>query len=500
MGLTISIIGLGKLGASMAAAFASRGFKVIGVDVDHRAVDALNDGRAPVQETGLEEMIRQNRQRLSATVKHEEAIAQSDLSFVVVPTPSDYRGAFSLQYAGFAFKAIGRALARKNSYHLVVLTSTVLPGSTRYGMLPILESQSGKKCGADFGLCYNPEFIALGTVLRDFLNPDFFLIGEFDKRSGDLLQSVNDFVCLNKAPSQRMSIENAELAKIALNSFVTMKISFANMLKEMCEQIPGGDVDAVTNALGLDKRIGRKCLTGGLGFGGPCFPRDNVAFGFMARHLGVNADLPSTTDRVNRSIASNIVEKLRPGLRRGSTAAVLGLAYKPLSNVVEESQGIFLARALADAGLRVVAYDPLANGHATKALEDHALILDSIEGCVREADVILITTPDPAFQSLTAKDLLGEKPKVTVFDFWRLLKEELSHKTGIQYFAGGHCWEPTSSETKIQALWANSFEPSDATPSFAFTAATKTLGDKSPGALVHAAPGNSHGLHSQIRP
>jgi UDPglucose 6-dehydrogenase len=456
MAVTISVIGLGKLGASMAAAFASRGFKVIGVDVDHRAVDALNEGRAPVQETGLEEMIQQHRERLRATVKHEEAVGQSDITFVIVPTPSDDRGAFSLQYAGFAFKEIGRALAKKKSYHLVVLTSTVLPGSTRHGLLPILEKESGKKCGVDFGLCYSPEFIALGTVLRDFLNPDLFLIGEFDKRSGDLLQSINDFVCLNKAPSQRMSMENAELAKIALNSFVTMKISFANLLKEMCERIPGGDVDAVTNALGLDKRIGRKGLTGGLGFGGPCFPRDNVAFAFMARQLGVNADLPSTTDRVNRAVAATIVKKLRSKLRRGATAAVLGLAYKPLSNVVEESQGIFLARALADAGLRVLAYDPLANGHATKELQDHALLLDSIAECVREAEIILITTPDAAFQHLTAEALLGEKSSVTVFDFWRLLKNELSNKPGVHYLGGGRCWEEAAATTHLQALWANS--------------------------------------------
>jgi UDPglucose 6-dehydrogenase len=268
----------------------------------------------------------------------------------------------------------------------------------------------------------------------------------------------------------------------------------------MCERLPGGDVDAVTSALGLDKRIGRKCLTGGLGFGGPCFPRDNLAFAFMARHLGVNPDLPSTTDRVNRSVALNIVEKLRPSLRRGTTAAVLGLAYKPLSNVVEESQGVFLARALADAGLRVLAYDPLANGHATKALEDHALVLDSIQGCVREAEIILITTPDPAFQSLTAKDLLGEKSKVAVFDFWRLLKDELADKAGIQYFGGGHCWEATVAETKLQALWSNSFEASNQTPAAAFTAATRTLTEQSPGALIQTVQGGSQGVRSQLRP
>jgi len=160
---TYSIVGLGKLGASMAAAIASRGFNVIGVDVDRRAITLLNTGRAPVQETHLEELIAANRGRLRATLDHRDAIRHSDVTFVVVPTPSDERGAFSLQYATWAFREIGRALVDKSTYHVVVLTSTVLPGATRYGLLPILERESGKACGRDFGLCYSPEFIALAA-------------------------------------------------------------------------------------------------------------------------------------------------------------------------------------------------------------------------------------------------------------------------------------------------------------------------------------------------
>src|SRR5919201_1052634 len=139
-----SVIGLGKLGASMAAAIASRGFPVIGVDVVHQSVEKVNAGIAPIQETGLQELIAANRERLRATTSHDEAIQQSDITFVIVPTPSDQRGAFSLQYAQWAFREIGRALARKDGYHLVVLTSTVLPGSTRFGLLPVVEQESGK--------------------------------------------------------------------------------------------------------------------------------------------------------------------------------------------------------------------------------------------------------------------------------------------------------------------------------------------------------------------
>ena len=245
---TISVIGLGKLGASMAAGFASRGYKVVGVDINPKSVEALNQGLPPVQETGLAEMIHDHRDSIRGTLSTEEAVMESHISFVIIPTPSDARGAFSLTYAKSAFREIGRALRKKKDYHTVVLTSTVLPGATRLGLLPILEKESGKKCGPDFGLCYNPEFIALGSVIRDFLNPDFYLLGQFDERSGDALEAAHKQVSVNQAPVKRMSLENAELAKISVNSFVTMKISFANMLAEFCERMPGGDVDVVSDA------------------------------------------------------------------------------------------------------------------------------------------------------------------------------------------------------------------------------------------------------------
>ncbi len=219
----VSVIGLGKLGASMLAGMASRGFDVIGVDIAESCIRAVNEGRAPVQETGLDKLIFEYRDKIRATTNHEEAVLGTDISFVIVPTPSDSRGAFELQYAKYAFEQLGKALAKKDGYHVIVLTSTVLPGATRHGLLPVLEAASGKKCGKDFGLCYSPEFIALGSVIRDFLNPDFYLVGEFDHRSGDALEEMNRKICVKRPVVHRMSIENAEIAKIALNSYVTMK-------------------------------------------------------------------------------------------------------------------------------------------------------------------------------------------------------------------------------------------------------------------------------------
>lgn len=449
----ISVIGLGKLGASMAAAFAARGFQVVGVDVNQAAVDAVNEGKAPVQETNLGETIAANKERIRATMSHEDAILNSDISFVIVPTPSDEQGSFTLQYAEWAFKEIGRAIGKKNRYHNVVLTSTVLPGSVRQALLPILEKESGKTAGRDFGLCYSPEFIALGSIINDFLNPDFTLIGELDARSGEHLEGVYAKVMINEAPAVRMSLENAELTKISINTFVTTKITFANMLAAICEKIPGGNVDVVTNALGLDKRIGPKYLTGSIGYGGPCFPRDNVALSFIANHLGVPASLAETTDSMNRSITEKVSQKILPMIRKGSTVAILGLSYKPFSHVTEESQGVYIATHLSKHGIRVVAFDPMSSEMNLNEIRRDIVVLDSIDECLKQAEAVLITTPDPVFKALSADDFRNEWSQVLVFDFWRILREKLESRQHIRYVATGVSEDDAANTARLKSLW-----------------------------------------------
>ncbi len=450
----VSIIGIGKLGASMVAGMASRGFDVVCVDVDRRAVELINQGEAPVQETGLAKMIAANRQRIRATLDYNDAVHSSDITFVIVPTPSDDRGAFSTAYAQRAFEQIGRALKSKSSYHVVVLTSTVLPGATRQRLLPVLERESGKKCGVDFGLCYSPEFIALGTVIRDFLNPDFYLVGQFDDRSGEALEHVNARIALNKARCKRMSIENAELAKIAINGYVTMKISYANMLSDMCERLPGGDIDIVSDALGMDTRIGRKYLTGGFGFGGPCFPRDNVALAFIGEQLGVDCSIPRANHHFNQQISRRAVQKLENILRRGDTVSVLGLAYKPLSHVIEESPGVFLCRALADSGYRVVAHDPLANEAARSVLGDRVLIVEDLDECLSQGDAIIFTTTDPMYTTLSLPEIVRDRHSVTVVDFWRSMSVKLAEVQQVRYVPIGRCTDELGSAEGLSRLWA----------------------------------------------
>lgn len=438
----------------MAAAIASRGHTVVGVDVNEESVAKVNAGKAPVQETNLEETIAANRSRLRATTDVADAVQNSDLTFIVVPTPSDERGAFSLKYAATACRAIGKALAEKDGYHLVVMSSTLLPGSMRYGLLPILEETSGKQAGVDFGLCYSPEFIALGSVIRDFLNPDFTLVGELDEKAGSALQKAYGEIMANGAQCQRMTLENAELAKVAVNTYVTTKITFANMLAELCERLPGGDIDVVSAALGLDSRIGRKYLTGAIGYGGPCFPRDNVALSYLATAIGSQATLAETTDAFNRSLAERLVDRLGGLVDTASKIAVLGLAYKPFSHVVEESQGVMLARALAAKGLSVIAHDPMAVESARAVLPSSIKVTESLPAALADADVVIVTTPDPAYSALTRAQFARDGQTITVIDFWRQLAGELSGAPKIRYVAMGRSLDDEANSVRLMELWS----------------------------------------------
>lgn len=420
--MILSVVGLGKLGSPMAACFAAKGHRVVGVDLVERHVRMINEGQAPVFEPGLQEMLDRSGGRLTATGDLYDAARTADVLFVIVPTPSDASGAFTPKYVLDAMRPIGEAIRGRNGFPIVVITSTVMPGCTGGQVKPLLEEVSGKKCGVDFGLCYSPEFIALGSVVRDFLNPDLLLIGESDPKSGELLASVYEQVCDTKPRVSRMSFTNAELTKLAVNAFVTTKISYANMLAEICERLDGGDVDAVTAALGHDSRIGPKYLKGSIGFGGPCFPRDNVALMTLASRLGVPTPLPQATDRTNDHQVERLRAIVEQHLPPNGVLGILGLSYKPNTNVVEKSQGLELARQFASRGVPLAVYDPCAADAARAVLPDSVYYADSPSDCAGRVDVLLICTPSTEYKTVRPADLkrAGGK-RVAVIDCWRML-------------------------------------------------------------------------------
>jgi UDPglucose 6-dehydrogenase len=427
---TVSIFGLGKLGAVIAGCYASRQINVIGVDVSSAVVQRCQSGLPPVQEPGIEELYSSARNYLTASLDGLAAALGSSASIITVPTPSEPDGGYSIRYVLEACDVIGEAIRRKDAYHLVVLKSTVLPGACDTDIVPRLEAHSGKRCGEDFGFCYNPEFIALGSVIKNVYNPDLTLIGESDSYAGDFLQAIHEEVVAAQAPMARMNLVNAEIVKLAVNTFVTMKISFANLLAGVCERLRGGDVDIVTDALGRDTRIGPKYIRGGLGFGGPCFPRDNAAMLSLARRLGVSFPLAEATDRANQEIPSRIADLVSSQAPSGGRVGILGLSYKPDTPVIEESQSIAIANLLVDGGLEVQAYDPLAMPAAGAVLGDRVRLVESPQACIDGADVVLIATPWKQFKQLNYKSARGPKP-VTVIDCWGLLDGVVSKQLNL---------------------------------------------------------------------
>ncbi|MBN9486400.1 MAG: nucleotide sugar dehydrogenase [Alphaproteobacteria bacterium] len=435
----VSVVGLGKLGAPLAAVLASRGFSVIGLDVNKTFVDAMNAGKMPIVEPQLNELIAANKQRLSATMDANEAIEKSDASFVIVPTPSDSTGFFSNRFVLQAMETLGRALRNKKGYHVVVITSTVMPGTTGSEIKAALETASGRKVGPDLGLCYNPEFIALGSVVRDMLYPDSILIGESDAKAGDMLQTIYLQMCEKKPPVQRMNFVNAELTKISVNTYVTTKISYANMLADLCDRLPGADVDVVTKALGADSRIGAKYLKGAMGYGGPCFPRDNVAFAALARKIGARADVAEATDRVNNHQVERVTSLVAKFAKAGTRIALLGLSYKPHTPVVEESHSVKIAAKLADAGYVVTVHDPLAQDAAVAALGDKVVEASSLDSAVRGCDLLIVATGWPDYKTIDPTWCKRNGQRLTILDLWRTLPaEKFADVADVLYLGSGH--------------------------------------------------------------
>jgi UDPglucose 6-dehydrogenase len=278
--------------------------------------------------------------------------------------------------------------------------------------------------GPTLGLCYNPEFIALGSVVRDMLRPDMILIGESDAQAGAMLENIYHQSCDNKPAIRRMNFVNAELTKISVNTFVTTKISYANMLADICDRLPGADVDVVTHAVGADSRVGVKYLKGATGYGGPCFPRDNVAFAALARSLGANSELAEATDRVNRYQIERVLGAVQARLEGKGTVGILGLSYKPHTAVIEESQGVALAERLLNEGHPVIGFDPKALGAADAKLRGRMKSAASAEECVRAADVVVVMTPWPEFTTIAPDSFARTGSRLPVIDCWRVLPAE----------------------------------------------------------------------------
>jgi UDPglucose 6-dehydrogenase len=411
----ISVFGLGKVGITLAAALLDAGYRVSGVDVIEPLVEALNTGGFYTAEPGVMERLERRRPgQFRATLDTGEAVAQSSVSFVIVPTPSNSLGGFSNGHIIRTLEAIGAAAAGKRGPHVVSVISTVLPRSSSVELIPALEAAAGRRVGDRLGYCYNPSFIAQGEVMKGLRQPDYILIGEADVASGEPVAAIHRRLVSNDAPVIRVTPTEAEIAKIASNTHETMRVAFANMLLALCNEVPDADVDRITQALAY--RLGRRFFKGAVPYGGPCWPRDNRALAAFMDFAGVPSTLPNAIDRSNTDHGHYVLRQVLQLAPRGSRVGLLGLAYKPGTAMIDRAFGIDLAGWLASEGRSVVGWDPLANGEAARALGDRIRIAATPEACLA-CDVVVLALPLPQLAELAWDKAAGS----VVLDCWRVL-------------------------------------------------------------------------------
>jgi len=381
----ISVIGMGYVGLTTAVGFGLRGYEVIGIDVDEGKVEKIARRVPFLYEEGLASALQSV--RLRATTNWAE-IPDSDVTFLCVGTPSNPDGTPNLSDLKRSVEQLAGVLKQKRDYHLVVVTSTVLPGTTEELVVPAIVDSENR------GVCVNPEFLSEGTALQNFLNPSRIVIGELDQRCGDILCDLyRGFGC----PVLRTDMKTAEMIKYASNAFLATKISFINEVGNICKKL-GIDTYEVARGMGYDERIGGKFLNAGIGFGGSCLPKDVKALIAAAKKMGYQPQILEQVLQVNDEQPLRLVELVKKHVSpRGKTIGILGLAFKPGTDDIRESKAIAIVETLLKEGAHIRAYDPRAMANF-RGLFPEIEYVDAEQ--VLESDAILILTEWTEFDSL----------------------------------------------------------------------------------------------------
>ena len=426
--MNISVVGLGYVGAVCSACFANEGHNVIGMDIDEVKVNLINSGKAPIVEKDLEDYISRNVKagRLKATTDLKEAIDNSDVTIISVGTPSEANGNINLQYIKEAAKAIGEKLKEKDAFHIVSMRSTVLPGTGKNVVIPIIEEISGKKAGVDFGYVSNPEFLRESTAIWDFYNPPKTVVGAMDEKSYKTFRELYSFL---DAPYFEVEIEVAEMIKYADNSWHATKVTFANEIGMICKKL-GIDSHKVMNVFCADTKlnISTYYMKPGFAFGGSCLPKDVRAITYKAKSVDANTPLlnslmPSNEFQIKR-IYNEFIKPLR-----SKKIAVLGISFKPNTDDLRESPILELTEMLIGKGYKIKIYDPnvlqAKEEGANKALLENELwhinekLVENSEEALKDADIIIIGNGSKEFA-----DIIETNNDKTIIDLMRVINKK----------------------------------------------------------------------------
>lgn len=397
--MKVSVSGTGYVGLIQGVGLAKLGHHVVCIDIDRSKVAMINRGIPPIFEQGLDEALKEViGKSLIAATDIQQAVINSDMTFVCVGTPSSRHGEIKLHQVEKVSEEIGLALKKKGKgeYHVIVIKSTVVPGTTE-NMIALLEKHSGMEFGKDFGMAMNPEFLREGSALDDFFQPDRIVIGSTDAKSREIIKQLYaGFKC----PVLEASFREAEMIKYASNAFLATKISFINEVGNVCKRL-GIDTNVVAKGIGLDSRIGPKFLRAGLGYGGSCFPKDVSALVHKAVESGYYPRLLRAALDVNRDQPSKLLYILdnRLGQFAGKRIAILGLTFKENTDDVRESPALTIIKDLIMENAELVLYDPMGMPSVMKIFP-HLHYAESAQDAVKGADAVLLLTEWPQFKDV----------------------------------------------------------------------------------------------------
>lgn len=435
--MKLAIIGTGYVGLVTGACFAEMGNEVICVDADVSKVEALEQGRIPIYEPGLEDYVKRNVKdnRLSFTTDLASAVQESLICFIAVGTPQDKDGSADLSMVLRVAKDIGRCM---NGYKVIVEKSTVPVGTAVQVRRVIQQELVDRGEVFEFDVVSNPEFLKEGTALDDFMKPDRVVVGCDEVRVGELMKELYGPFVRTNAPVIIMNVVSAELTKYAANAFLATKISFINEVANICSRT-GADINMVRRGIGSDRRIGPLFLFPGLGYGGSCFPKDMQALIHTARSRGYTPRVLEAAEAVNqdqRSLFFDQIANYFQGGLKGRTFAVWGLSFKPLTDDIREAPALTLITRLTAAGARVQAHDPEAMAATRQALGDNPSVsfAESSYEALNEADALIICTEWAKFREPDFARIKSSLKAPVVFDGRNLYNSDKLVKLGFHYF------------------------------------------------------------------
>ena len=443
--MRISIIGTGYVGMVSGVCLADNGHDVLCVDVDEEKVEVINAGQVPFYEEGLGDLLKRNiSDRFKATTDLKTAVLESELTMIAVGTPFK-EDRIDLTQIEQVSNQIGKVLSKKSSYHVVIVKSTVVPGTTEEVVLPLLEKTSGKMAGRSFGVGMNPEFLREGVAVTDFLYPDRIVLGGIDDKTIDVLENV--YASFPDVPRIRTSPKTAEMIKYTANSLLATMISFSNEIGNLCAVLGGIDVVEVMNGVHLDKRIspimpdGERVvpslvsyLEAGCGFGGSCFPKDVKALMAHGTKSGSPMRILEAVMKVNQEQPLKVMELLEKyfPVLQGVTVGVLGLAFKPGTDDMRETPALPIVRKLLESGANIKAYDPIVKQQALTIFpHPNFSICESIYQMLDGVEAVVLLTRWSEF--IQIPDLLASMDPTPVFiDGRRMLnKRQIANYAGI---------------------------------------------------------------------